>query len=805
MSRKSKRANNRELAKRKEAVARQPLARSIPTRRSRFVVAAVIGGFVLLFCLLAITSFLQKTPTVDEPVHLLSGYSILKWGDYRANPEHPPLAKVWAALPLLFLDINNPQPLAPYWDLIPSTGTLALHTVNAAVQMLFVENDAERLFFYAKLMMVAVGLVLGLFVFRWSKDLFGMGGAIAALGFYTFDPNILAHSTLVHTDIPFTTVFFIGSYFFWRSLQRLDVADLSFAALCLGLAVITKWAYTVMLLTWVVFVVGRIFSPAPLVGSALGSKEIQSRWKKAGILFGLLTCMVIIAYVFVWSAYAFRYSAIPGGVTHLPMEQQLASSHFARPLVDFFTRTHLFPEAWIYGHLDIFQQLGRDTYLLGENRIGAGFWLYFPIAFMVKTPLPTVVILIATLALWFYERDKKPAGIFLLVPVTVYFSLAVWSRMNIGLRHVLPIYPFLFVLAGGTAAKLWQSKSKILHGVPLAAGVWLVLSVLIAWPNYLSFFNELIGGSRNGYKVLLDSNLDWGQDLKGLKRWMGERGVPQIQFLYFGIYNAAVPRYYGINAIFLPGSWVGTNDLYPDNKALPNYLALSVNHLYGFFRRTGDDEFVKPFRKLQPFAKIEESIWIYKMDQAIEQYRDMVRANPRSPENQYYLADLLSRQGMIDEALEHYQRAVDIEPTLAVAHNNFANALAKVNRIEEAVVHWRKVLELPALNNRYETLFRLGTTLAKYGQLADAEKLLQEVTKLKPGFVPAYHSLGIVSAAQGQLDRAVEYFRKAVQMEPQFAEAQVALARALAEQGKTNEAAVHFQEANRILKGGRGS
>jgi tetratricopeptide (TPR) repeat protein len=805
MSRKSKRANNRALAKRQEALAGQPRGRSFATQRSRFVVAGVLSAFVLLFCLLAITGFQQKTPTVDEPAHLLSGYSILKWGDYRANPEHPPLAKVWAALPLLFLDINNPQPPAPYWDLIPSTGTLALHTVNAAVEMLFVENDAERLFFYAKLMMVAVGLVLGLFVFRWSKDLFGMGGAIAALGFYTFDPNILAHSTLVHTDIPFTAVFFIGSYFFWRALQRLDVADLSLAALCLGLAVITKWAYTVMLFTWVVFLVWRIFSPAPLVGSVLGAKAIQNRWRKAGILFGLLACMVMIGYVFVWTAYGFHYLAVPDGVTRLPMEQQLANSHFARPLVEFFTRTHLFPEAWIYGQLDIFQQLGRDTYLLGENRIGAGFWLYFPLAFMVKTPLPTVVILIATLALWFYERDKKPAGIFLLVPVTVYFSLAVWSRMNIGLRHVLPIYPFLFVFAGGTAAKLWQSQSKVLRGAPLVAGIWLALSTLIAWPNYLSFFNELIGGSRNGYKVLLDSNVDWGQDLKGLKRWMDDHGVPRVQFLYFGIYNAAVPRYYGINAIFLPGSWVGTHDLARDNPALPNYLALSVNHLYGFFRRTGDEEFVKPFRKLQPVAKIGQSIWIYKMDQAIEQFREMVRANPSSSESQYYLANLLSHQGMIDEALEHYQRVVEIEPEFAVAHNNFANALAKVNRIEEAVVHWRKVLELPALNNRYETLFRLGTTLAKYGQLADAEKLLQEVTKAQPGFMPAYHSLGIVFAAQGRLDRSVEYFRKAVQIDPQFAEAHVALARALAEQGKPNEAAFEFQEAKRILKSGQGS
>jgi tetratricopeptide (TPR) repeat protein len=560
-----------------------------------------------------------------------------------------------------------------------------------------------------------------------------------------------------------------------------------------------------MLFTWAIFVIGRIISPAPLVGSVLGTTAIQSRWKKAGILVGLLGGMVMIAYVFIWIAYGFRYTAIPSGVIQLPMEQQLANAnaHFIRPLVEFLTRFHLFPEAWIYGHLDIFQQLGRDTYLFGENRIGAGFWLYFPVAFLVKTPLPTILILIATLALWFLPRNKKPAEIFLLIPALIYFGLAIWSRMNIGLRHVLPIYPFLFVLAGGTAAELWQSKNKVLRAVPLIAAVWLALSTLIAWPNYLSFFNESIGGSHNGYKVLLDSNLDWGQDLKGLKRWMDEHDVPRIQYLYFGIYNVAVPRYYGINADFLPGSWVATDALVREGRALPNYLAISVNHLFGYFRRTGDEEFVKPFRQLAPVARIGQSIWIYQMDRAIEQYREIVRANPQSPESQYFLANLLSHQGVINEAIEHYQLAVELAPSFAVAHNNFANALVKVDRIEEAVVHWRKVLELPAMSNRYDTIFRLGTAMAKTGRLDEAANLLKEVTELQPTFAPAHYSLGSVFAAQGQMNRAVDYFRKAVQIDPDFAEARIGLARALAEQGKSAEASEHFQEAHRILKEGR--
>jgi tetratricopeptide (TPR) repeat protein len=281
---------------------------------------------------------------------------------------------------------------------------------------------------------------------------------------------------------------------------------------------------------------------------------------------------------------------------------------------------------------------------------------------------------------------------------------------------------------------------------------------------------------------------------------MDAHHVPRIQFLYFGIYNAAVPRFYGINADFLPGSWVGTDALIREGRALPNYLAISVNHLYGYFRRTGDEEFVKPFRQLPPVARIGESIWIYQMDWAIDQYREIVRANPQSSENQYYLANLLSHQGKIDEALEHYQRAVELAPSFAVAHNNFANALVKANHIEEAVAQWRKVLELPAMTNRYDTLFRLGTAMAKTGHLDEAANLLKEVTELQPTFAPAYYSLGSVIAAQGQMNRAVDYFRKAVQIDPDFAEARISLARALDEQGKTAEAAAQLQEAKRIFK-----
>jgi predicted membrane-bound dolichyl-phosphate-mannose-protein mannosyltransferase len=141
---------------------------------------------------------LQQSPSVDEPVHLLSGYSYLKWGDFRANPEHPPLAKVLAALPLLAFDVRDPRASTPDWDRIPDNKP-GPATRNVARKMFFVDNDADRLFFYAKLPMIGLGMILGVFVFLWAKDLYGPTAAAAALFLYCLDPNVLANSQSVHT------------------------------------------------------------------------------------------------------------------------------------------------------------------------------------------------------------------------------------------------------------------------------------------------------------------------------------------------------------------------------------------------------------------------------------------------------------------------------------------------------------------------------------------------------------------------------------------------------------------------------
>jgi hypothetical protein len=600
----------------------EPAADSPPINESagrhRLASALVLGYFVLLFGFMSISSLLQKSPTIDEPAHLFSGYSYLKWGDFRANPEHPPLAKMWAALPLLAFDIKDPRPARPHWDLILENEQ-GYATINAAEDMLFVDNNGETLFFYARLQMVLLGMALGIFVYRWSKELFGFGAAAVALFLFAFDPNILAHSQVVHTDVPFAAFFFAGSYFFWRALGRLTRRNLLLTALFFALASATKYSYWAILLAWAILGAAKIFSSEPLLCELGGVRSVSQRGRKTIAVGAILAAAGIAAYLFTWAVYGFRYHAIPGGQLSLTMAQVMPPGKpLLRGLVAFITDHHLFPEAWIYGQLYTLKYLTRPAYLLGEISPN-GFLGFFPVVFAVKTPLPALILLIASAAVWTPRRGAR-RELFLLVPVVVYFSLAIFSRINIGLRHILPIYPFLFVLLGGGAAELWsRGGAWVKRGLVLLA-VWHLWSSIAVYPHYLAFFNELAGGASNGHEVTLDSNLDWGQDLKGLKLWMDAKRVKKIKLLYFGYID---PEFYEINATYPAGNpWLDYDPPAIRTPETAEYLAISATLLYGselFLdqkdpNRAKTAEFVRSFRWKEPVAIVGHSIRVYRLD-----------------------------------------------------------------------------------------------------------------------------------------------------------------------------------------------
>jgi hypothetical protein len=650
---------------------------------SRFVSAVTLSAFIVLFSVLALTSSLKKSPTMDEPSHLFAGLSYLKWADFLVNPEHPPLAKILAALPLLTFGIKDPGSSAAYRDLTPENepGDPAL---SLAQKILFVENDADTLFFYAKLPMIALAVFMGIFVYRWSEELFGLEGAIASIFLYALDPNILAHSPIVHTDVPFTTFFFVGTYFFWLTLSRLTWKNLLLTTLLFGLAAVTKHSFPVIFVIWGVLGIFSIFFSGPQQCHMGTPRAVSSRWERSAILIGVLVCTLAIAYFLIWAAYGFRFHAVPGVDRPIELGQVMPDIPSVRAWVRLLDEHHIFPEAWIFGQLVVHKFLSRATYLLGEIS-DHGSWLYFPVAFAVKTPLPTLLILIGVIGTAFFKRRDYLPRFFLLIPVILYFSLAVWSRLNIGIRHLLPIYPFLFVLIGGTVAELWREKSWAKRGALSFLGVWYLISSFSVYPHYLAFFNELVGGPKNGHKILLDSNLDWGQDLKGLKHWLDDHGVKKIHFLYFG---KADPQYYGIDAFYLPGSWVIRDS---PNNDVPRYLAISANLIYGakLYLTEQQQRILKSFELKSPIANIGYSILIYEV-------------NPVHAQIYLTMGVTLAMRGQLDRAIELFREALRIQPGMAEAHENLARALAQQGKRDEAIHHFQEALRIVKSQSKAE-------------------------------------------------------------------------------------------------------
>jgi hypothetical protein len=338
------------------------------------------------------------------------------------------------------------------------------------------------------------------------------------------------------------------------------------------------------------------------------------------------------------------------------------------------------PEAWIYGELHTLTFLRRTAFLLGEFS-EEGFWLYFPVAFLVKTPLPTLIlILLSTVGLLTRRNDDRKPRFILWTPVLVYFAIAVWARMNIGIRHILPIYPFLFVIAGESAAVLWNSRTAWKRGGLLLIGGWALWCSAATYPDYIAYFNQAAGGPKNGHNILLDSNLDWGQSLKSLKSWMDERGVKSILFLYFG---QAEPAAYGIDAVYIPGNLVRPKTSKRSDSSIPYVLAVSANHFYAaqVYSTSVEADFIRSFRLKEPVATIGHSILVFKLDQS-------------DPQKNYTLGTIMALRGELPMAEELFRKVLKALPSSARVHEALAQVLALQQKLTEAEYHYNQAIAI---------------------------------------------------------------------------------------------------------------
>ena len=249
--------------------------------------ATVLSAFAAVFITLTVTGYTQKSATWDEPQHLITGYAMLAHRDYRIDPEHPPLLRMWAALPLMFdgtvkLDSTIIDQLDPgYW--------VGMGQFKYAHHSLYKQNDADRLLYRARFMVVLLGVGLGVLLFSWARELFGFWTAVVVLTLYCLEPNLLAHASLVTTDFGATCFMFGTLYFLWRFSRQRSVANAAGSNLFFTLAMVSK--FTVIML-----------APVIVVLLMVDSYRQPNRLRSLGISAGILASMLATS-----SMYPFRY------------------------------------------------------------------------------------------------------------------------------------------------------------------------------------------------------------------------------------------------------------------------------------------------------------------------------------------------------------------------------------------------------------------------------------------------------------------------------------------------------------------
>ncbi len=671
-----------------------------------------LAAALLIFMLLvAVFSMRGGSAIMDEASHLPAGYSYVTQGDMRINPEHPPLVKDLAGLAVVLMSkVTGEKINFPYQ--LPAWQAETKNTLNAqwdfGFDFLYHEgNPAGHMIFAGRLPMLLILLLLGMYIFIWTKELWGKAAALLALFFFSFSPTFIAHGRLVTTDVAAATGIFIATYYFIRWLKNPKSSTLILAGLVFGLSQLTKFStfllvpfFGFLVVAWIIIkIINRRAKPKlfadsiaipkkpDLYGipiakvSSLPKTETKNETVPR-IIFRYLAGLIvifIIGYVFIVTPFYYLH------IRNYPPEKQLQNAQcilasyangplnvkilekespnwcmegLKEPLaackgISRISRCPADLAVWmadksspirafgyyLLGLVMVVQRAtgGNTTYFLGQIS-NAGWTSYFPIVYLLKEPLAlhifTLIAIASALYYFFRKKLVKPkrawnglitrislwlsenfVAFAMLVFIALYWITSVRSPLNIGVRHVLPTFPLIYGLvawqiiiwARKESSKTWMYCKYGLIGILVA---WQAISVIAVYPSFLAYFNEIVGGSKNGYQYVVDSNLDWGQDLKRLKEWTDQNHIQKIYVDYFGGGDA---QYY-LGDKFQP--WWG--DRNPSDLRSGDWLAVSATFLQGgrgqlapgYVDKAGYFDWLNAY---EPKAVIGYSIFVYQI------------------------------------------------------------------------------------------------------------------------------------------------------------------------------------------------
>ncbi|MBN2406370.1 MAG: tetratricopeptide repeat protein [Elusimicrobia bacterium] len=723
----------------------------------------IISVLSLVFLARGVYTIKDKSATYDEPYYIGYGYSLLKTCDFRLRKDKTTLVPVISALPLLLLDLDFPAGSAEWGNSDTrkikdvKNWAQAEETVNAVMfcYKLLYENrvPADTILFYARLPILLIALTLGLFVYKWAARMYGETAGIISFILYTNMPDILAHGSLATEDMALACFMFITVYMLWKFRESGAYGDLVFAGISAGLALDSK--YTAVIIV-----------PLSVLYIAAGRKDHEPVRRQIGRVMRETSVMLGAAFLVLLLLYGFT------GIKEYFHGMSFSAAYIKRSQASFLA--------------------GRYSY--------DGFRRYFLYAFLIKTPLSFIGILL--LAAWAFL--KKPgrkyieASYIFILPVALFIT-ASFSPMHIGHRHILPVYPFLMVFAGG-AVRL-KSAAAITAAAVLTC-LTIVSSALIH-PHYLAYFNSLAGGADKGYRYLVDSNMDWGQDLKGLKRYVKEEGVSDVILSYYG---GGMTDYLGFEfqdlySFGLRGDTDHVNSAAPEKEI----LAVSATNLKGVYMGKVGHDILSWLENREPDDKIGYSVFIYD----VTRYADAHK----------YLSHVYFKTRQYEKAEREALRAAAIDP----AYSDFSSLMlgmiyALRNMDNMAVKSAGRFLDSPGRDKTFEEMAgliknRLDQEAYSAGLASLAYMLLSE-NKLESTMlvsrlcmtvdrenVNPYVYMGIVYERSGQPEKAVEVLNRAVKVDSSVKEVYYNLAVCYYRMKDNEKAAANIEKVLKIDPG----
>jgi hypothetical protein len=574
----------------------------------RILTCTTVVVLLTLHVFLSLTASARMSPTYDEGVYVTSGYSYWAFHDFRLQPENGLLPQRYIALPVyLSSGFRFPKLDSPAWR---ESGLWTLSD-----EFLFrVGNDLDAILIRGRAAIALIGASVCLLVYSWSKELYGTVGGLLSLTLCSLSPTMLAHSGLMTSDMMLALFLVLSCRLLWKNLHVISPANVAVGCLSVTGLFLSKFSAAAIIPVAGLMVVARLITARPMevVGLRGAAYNLSSRRAKGLAIVALVATYVVISFFLLWAAYEFRYSAFaePGGAgsTFYKFKsiaeccRHLGAKGVA---IQWMANHHLLPEAYLYGAAYILMHIERYAFWNGAYS-ASGWRLFFPYCFLVKTPLPLLALAgtLAAVALRRLNRGLWTRSLYETVPlwslIGVYSLITIFSTLNIGHRYLLPLYPPIFILCGSAAAWLRSEHSVMRVLLPVLLALFVVESAR-AFPHYLAYFNQ-ITGREHAYEHLVDSSLDWGQDLPGLKQWLeshGWDGSPKrpVFLTYFG---TAEPDHYGIHASLLPVERFPANPS-PPRPGLYCVSATSLQCVYAQAHGAWTDKYEASYQALRKY------------------------------------------------------------------------------------------------------------------------------------------------------------------------------------------------------------